>query len=63
MATVGIELPNVLLERLEQLAAQQGTDVQTLILWAVAERVGALQQMILDRELRKDQDHSQTTTD
>jgi len=63
MATVGIELPNVLLERLEQLAAEQGTDVQTLILWAVAERVGALQQMILDRELRKDQDHSQTTTD
>ncbi len=45
MARYALNLPNQLKSHAEQLAAQQGVSLNQFILWSVAEKVGALQQM------------------
>lgn len=45
MARYALNLPNQLKSHAEQLAARQGVSLNQFILWSVAEKVGALQQM------------------
>jgi uncharacterized protein (DUF433 family) len=48
MARYALNLPSQLKNHAEQLAAHQGVSLNQFILWSVAEKVGALQQMLDD---------------
>lgn len=48
MARYALNLPSELKSDAEQLAARQGVSLNQFILWSVAEKVGALKQMLDD---------------